>query len=390
MGQPKVVVNITNNAMGGAPANEDGLSALMVTATAVTGLGLLVPAQVYSLNEAVALGITAAATPFAYRQIKGFYDGYNFITGSQRAPLYIMTAADTVTLAQMADQTNASGLKKLLDFANGRVRLAGVARNPAIGYTPTVTNGVDADSLTALDNAHTLATTCAASNNPLRVFVEQRAFLYANVASLLDMSTKTSRRALPVIGSQLNDGSADVGFMLGVAAGIKVNQSMGRVKFGAITAFTQAYIGDKKVEEFTAIDTLHDKGYVYFRTIPNRSGYYINGDRMACATTDDYCYLHRGRVIDKAQRIVARVYTEWLNDDVETISGGRLAPAVVDTLENILDTAVRQEMAGEISEYETFIDPEYNVVSNGKIKVVGEVRTRFVILQFEMDLGLKL
>lgn len=390
MAQPKVIINITNNALGGTPVSEDGLAALMVTGVTATGLGLLVPVQIFSLAEAEALGITEAAMPFAYRQIKGFYAGYNFITGSERAPLYIMTAADTVTLANMTDQTNASGLKKLLDYALGRVRLAGVARSPAAGYTPTLTSGVDTDSVTALDNAHTLATTYAAANNPLRVFVEQRAFLYANIGSLLDMRTKTSRRSVPVIGSSLNDGSAEVGFMLGVAAGVKVNQSIGRVKFGAITAFPQVYVGDKKIEEFTAVDTLHDKGYVYFRTIPNRSGYYINADSTAAPLTDDFCYLHRGRVIDKAHRIAARVYTEWLNDDVETIAGGKLAPAVIDTLEDVIRRAVNQEMDGEIVRFDPFIDPDQNVVSAGKVKVVGRVRTRFVLLQFEMDLGLTL
>lgn len=390
MPQPGVAVTITNDALGGAPANERGTAALEVTATAVAGLALGTPVIINSLKDAENLGLTSAATPFAYRQIKGFYDGYNFITGSQRAPLYLMTVADTVTLANMTDINHASGLKKLLDYALGKVRIAGVARKPVTGYTPTLTNGVDADSVTALDNAQTMANTYAAANNPLRIFVEQRAFLYANLGSLLDMRTKTARRALPVIGSQLNDGSAEVGYMLGVAAGIRISESMGRVAYGAHTAFSQAYVGDTKVEDFTAIDTLYDKGYVYFRTLPNRSGYFISGDSTAVALTDDFPYLHRGRVIDEAQRIVARVYTNFINETVETVTGGKLAPAVISTLQKVMDEAVKLELAGEISGFNSFIDPDYNVVSNNKVPITGKVRSNNVLMNFDVKLGFTL
>lgn len=390
MAQPKVTVNITNGALGGVPVNEDGLAEMVVTATAVAGLPLATPTLIYSLAEAVAKGITATATPFAYRQIKGFYDGYNFITGSERAPLYLMTVADTVTLANMTDQAYATGLKKLHDFALGKPRLAGVARKPDVGYSPVVTGGVEADSLTALDNAQTLAATYSTANNPLMVLVEQRGLLYANIATLTDARTKTDMYAMPIIGSQLSDGSADVGIMLGMEAGAKVNQSIGRVRFGAITLFSQAYIGDKKVEEFTAIDTLYDKGYNYFRTLPNRSGYFVSGDATAVPLTNDFCWGHRVRTINKAQRIAARVYTDWINEDVETIEGGKLAPAVIATLESEIKQAIDTEMAGEISEFIPFIDPDQNVVSTNKVKITGKIRGRNVLMNLDMDMGFTL
>lgn len=393
-GLPKVTVNITNGALGTQPPNERGVSALTVTATAVSGLQLATPKLVNSLPEVEALGITAAATAFAHRQVKGFYDGYNFITGSQVAPLWLMTVADTVTLTNMADKDVTGGAVKLLNAAGGKVRRLGLARKPGVGYTPTLDDGIDADSLDALPKAQILGNTFAAAATPIRVLIEGRAFAYANVGDLADLLTHSENRAGIVLASSLSDGSADVGFALGVAAGLAatagLQRKIWRVKNGALTPITQAYIGDTTVENTTGIDAIHDKGYIIYRTYPNKSGYYFNDDHMAAPNSDDYHSLSNGSVIDEAQRIAHRVYSDEIGDEFIAETGGTLSEGTIATLESKMRTAIEGELAGMISAISITIDPAQNVVSSGKVKITARITPVGYFKEIEVDLGFTL
>lgn len=392
MALPSVKVNITNGALGSAPANQDGLSAMsMAIATAPSGLAFNTPKLINSLPEAADLGINATDTPFAYRQIKGFYDGFNYATGSEVAPLYIILFADTVALADMADKAGSTSAQTVLDYAQGNVRLLGIARDPDGSYTPTVTDGIDSDSLLAADAAQTMATTMATAGTPLRVLIEARAFAIANLGTLKDLRTLSDNRVGLVLGSSLNDGSADVGFTLGVAAGLPVQRNIGRVKNGPLLPVTSAYIGDTSVEDAAAdLGGIHDKGYIIYRTYNNRSGYYFNDDPMCAPTSDDYSQLGRGRVIDKAQRIAVNVYTDEINDDFEAESDGTLSDGVTATLQAAIDKAVNQQMAGEISSFTSSVPSGQNVVSTNKVTITGKAVPRGYFKEIDMDLGFTL
>lgn len=398
-GENKITANIVNGGIGGNPANNRGRSAMVVTATTVSGLALNTPKVINSLAEAVALGLTAAATPFAYRQIKGYYDAYAFLTGSEKAPLHLMTVADTVTLANMADKDYANGLKKLLDdpTSENKPRLAGIARDPDVGYTPDLTDGVEADSLTALANAQALANVLKGENRPARVLVEMRGLLYANIDDLEDLATHSENRVMPVIGSQLADGSADVGIMLGLLSAGNISENPGNVENGNLNFITQAYVGDKKIEEFIARDTLSDKGYVYFRTYMNRNGYFVNDDRMATALTDDYVWMNRGRLVDEIQRISDSVLTGKVGSKYETEpSTGVLTEGARLNIEAAMRNQVEIELSQDIPKREdgTYlyvkVDPDHNVVTSGKTKLTERVRPYNHHKDIEFDLGVEL
>lgn len=396
---PNVKISLANGAMGRVDETGDGISGLVLNASAAaSGLALATPAVIFNLQAAVALGITEAALPEVYRHIKEFYDGYNYVTGSQNAELYIMLVAQTMTLAQMADTTVTNSAAKLVDYANGRVKRLALARNPASGYTPTLTDGIDADSLAALPKAQLLGNTYAERQWPLRVLVEGRAFALANVGTLKDLRTLTAPRAGVVMASSKNDGSASVGFALGVAAGLPAHRSVGRVKNGALAPISVGYNGDTKAEAMAgAIDTIHDKGYFIFRTFSNRTGYYFNDDPMAAPKSDDYSQLVYGNVIDKAQRVVYNVLVDEINDDVDVLTGGKLHPAVIATIEsNILRSAgvalsenISKNEDGTIA-FSAFIDPDQNVVTAEKLKVIVRARPKGYNKTIEASLGYSL
>src|SRR5690606_12942211 len=96
--------------------------------------------------------------------------------GSEVAELYIMLVANTMTFTQVADPTEVTGAKKLLDYAGGRVRRLGLARKPDVAYDPDVTGGIDKDSLDALPKAQDLGNLMATGQQPIRILVEGRSF----------------------------------------------------------------------------------------------------------------------------------------------------------------------------------------------------------------------
>lgn len=396
-GVPKVTVPLQNGAIGALVASLDGVAALMLSGAATVDLALATPFVGYSLKDFENIGITEAGTnSFAWRQIDEFYAGYNYITGTERAELHIMLVAPTMLLEEMADKDEASGAKKLLDAAKGRVRLLGICRNPDVSYTPVIVDGIDPDSLNALATAQILANTMKTAQKPLRVLVEARAFEVANIGDLEDLATVDYNRAGLVIGSTKDDGSASVGLALGVAAALPVHRNIGRVLNGPLLPVSAAYIGDTAVEDMEAyFDVLHDKRYIFMLTMPNDEGYYFNDDPMACDPTDDFAQLYRGRTIDKMDRIACATYNKSLKDDVDTVEGGKLAAGVIAYMESRIDTEINLNMAGELSnsnpgDRHGFIDPDQNVATTQKVVIVVKGRPKAHLKDIEVPLGFEL
>ncbi|SFO33008.1 hypothetical protein SAMN05428949_4972 [Chitinophaga sp. YR627] len=383
MALPKVAITLGNGNLGASAATDDGVAGLVLTGVATAGLPLGTPKVIFSLSEAQDLGILATGSnASAHRHIREFYD----IAG-EGAELYIMTVADTVTLTQMADLTNATGAAKLLDAAQGRIRLLGLTRTPAGSYIPGLTDGLDKDSLDAISKAQQLALAYAAQYKPVRVLIEGRKLDTTNLATLKDLRTYTANHAGIVIGSTTNDGSASVGLVLGRAASIPVQRNLGRVKDGALPILS-AYVNTAKAEDLTSGDLLHDKGYIFLRTFVGRSGYYLNDDPMCAPVTDDYSQLALGRVIDKATIVAYQTYVEELNDEITIDESGKISVPVIKYLQNKIESAVNLAMVDEISSFSAYIDASQNVLSTGKLTVkaaivpMGYTKTIEVLLGF--------
>lgn len=383
MGLPKVAITLGNGNLGANAASNDGVAGLVLTGVATTNLPLGTPKVIFSLSEAEDLGILAeGSNASAYRHIKEFYD-----LAGEGAELHIMTVADTVTLTQAADLTNANGAAKLLNAAQGRIRLLGLTRKPAAAYVPDLTAGLDKDSLDAITMAQQLALTFGAEYKPVRILIEGRELDTANLATLKDLRTYTANHVGVVIGSTTNDGSASVGLVLGRAASIPVQRNIGRVKDGALPVLA-AYVSAIKAEELSSGDLLHDRGYIFLRTFVGRSGYYLNDDSMCAPVTDDYSQLALGRVIDKAIMIAYQTYVDELNDEITIDENGKISVPVIKYLQSRIESAVNLAMVDEISSFSANIDASQNVLSTGKLTVkaaivpVGYTKTIEVLLGF--------
>lgn len=102
MAAPKVTINLQNGTLGQVANTEDGVAGLVCTGIAATGLALGTSAQIFSLADAEALGITSTYdttnTVNVWKSIKDFYAQAG--TGKE---LWIMIVAKTTTMQTICD-----------------------------------------------------------------------------------------------------------------------------------------------------------------------------------------------------------------------------------------------------------------------------------------------
>lgn len=373
---PSVNIELQNGQLGGTANTADGVAALIVTGIAVTAAGAVLgvvlntPYQIFSLADAEERGLTEAYDTTnsveAYKQIKDFY-----AQAPTGAELWIMVVANTVTLAQMVDKTVNTYARAILNAAGGRVKLLAITRNPASGYTPTITDGMDGDCVTAVANMQALAEDYADQNRPFRGLVQIRSGV---LADLKNWAATTNNAVGCVIGATATGNNAAVGLVLGKLAAVPVQRSIARVKdgdLGILTAFI-ANVGNVLAQNNTVLDTLHDKGYIFFRVIEGLGGFYISNDNTATGATDDYKFLSLGRVIDKARVLAYTAMVQELNDDVEVTADGKITAGVGKALQAAVERTLNTNMVNnsEISSVSAYVDLNQNILATSTTEVV--------------------
>ena len=161
-------------------------------------VGKLVLEQVYelrSLQAAEQLGITASAPELAsvYYQLSEFY------RKSPGAILMLMVVGQDVTLTEMADRTLPYA-KKLLSAKNGRVKQLALHLNPAAGYVPVITTGLDADVLGAVAKAQALAAEEFAQHRPVFICIGGHG-LALDTSTAADLTTKLAENVAVVVAA---------------------------------------------------------------------------------------------------------------------------------------------------------------------------------------------
>lgn len=356
--------------MGQVAQTNDGVFGIIFTAPAADSLAVGTPALITSLEDAADLGIDAAYdtanSVSVYKHLKEFYD-----EAGAGASLYIMLLSQALSLQDVTTKTNLTYAPALLDYAQGKISVLGVVRNPSGGYSPTVTNGIDVDTENAITTAQALAEEYFAKFRPIRVILPARHY-NGTVGDLPDLKATGKNRVGVLLGDTASGTNAAIGLLLGRAAKIPVQRNIGRVKDGSL-AITTAYIGTDTVEDAQGDwATIHTQGFISLRRYDDKAGYYFTNDIMATADTDDYNRLNRGRVIDKATRLAYATYINELLDDVPVDENtGRLPAALVKYYQQQITNQIGTSMQanGEISGLEVIIDPAQNILSTGELCV---------------------
>ncbi|MBA3828688.1 MAG: hypothetical protein H0X33_07110 [Taibaiella sp.] len=294
MALPNVNITLANGTLGQTLQTADGVAGIVLTGATEGTVTAGTPFTIQSLANAQALGLTQTNNAYALKHIQEYFN-----EAGNGATLYVLIVPNTLKVTNVCDQTNVNGAVKLLNYAGGVIRLLGIAIDDTQVGTITVTNGLNADVYTALASMQAMATTYFGQQTPFRAVIGGTSFS-GTATALTNQTTNASNRVSIVIGDTISTGpNAAVGLLLGRLSAIPVQRKVSRVKTGQLTTLA-AYINGTDAAKYTSTATVHDRGYITFRTFSGKSGYFFTGDDTCKAATDDYNVLARGRVIDKA------------------------------------------------------------------------------------------
>ncbi len=378
MGLPLVVITRTAGGIGrlGQDAGE-GVAALVSGGVAVSGGAQLNTVyKLYAPAGAEAIGLTAAYDTSNKVLVRHHID--EFFRLNPTGELHLMVVAQTVTMAQMCDMDN-NYLKKVLRDGQGRIRKAGVVRNPAADYTAVLDDGLDADVLAAIPKAQELADDEYANDRPINnIVIEGRQYNGAvgDAADLRAISGGPYRDVSVVIAQDSAIAALDaeytpyaaVGAYLGVATNKAASecfaQPIDRFNLTSVAdgRFLTAYLSNNNplsnlVE--ADIDALHDKGYIFGRTFNNFDGVYLNQSHVCAPETDDYNASEMRDVINRAVRLTRPVLIPLLNStNFPVVAGtGRIERRVAAGIEADIRTAL-EAMSSDVSVIQTvLVDP---------------------------------
>lgn len=376
MGLPKVIIAFGNGNLLQDIAALDGITGIVGTVQQEGLQGAV--KTVYNLADAVDQGYTLEDEPDMYRHIKEFYGEAG---GNQE--LWVMGVVNTMTMEDMLTDSNEDGAKKLINSASGKIRLLAVYRKPDGGYDPGA-DFMDADVANAVTASKTFCEARLAELVPLRVILEGRVNDEES-GTIYQPTTAANGFAGIVLGGSANDGSASVGTMLGRAAKYGAHIKIGKVANGVLS-LTACYIGTKAIKDVTNLETLHDKGYISFMNHPQKAGFYFGKDNMA--STDDYRRLTSGRIVDKAAVIAAATYIEELQGEVEVDTAGKISTLDLNHLQGRINQQVQVGMAGQISAFDSYINPDQNIVSTETLALKLSVTPLGYTSQINIEIGL--
>jgi len=380
---PKVQVSLANGRLAAVAATQDGVAGLVLSGEAVTDkIALNEPKQIFSTRDLDTLGITEANNPLAWKEINSFYS-----KAGDGAELWIILYSDITVLTDVCDATEADRpVRKLLEASQGRIRLLAINRTIPVAYTPTVTNGIDQDVVTAAIELQDLLQDFASNYKPVRSFLPGIAFT-GEGEGLINLRQSSQNRVACVLAADSGDGSAAMGLTLGRAAAIAVHRNLGRVKDGAMLAEAWLTDGSRAQDKEGIWSVLHENGFIFLRSYQGKNGFYFNDDPMMAPVSDDYSSLALGRVIDKAITIAYTTYVDELLDNVEIDAAGKLPASTCKYFESRINNAVNTLMAGEISSFNSYVDPAQNVLSTSKLAVVCAITPLGTLRQIIVELG---
>lgn len=393
---PYVKIDFSNGALGSVSVSADGVVGLLCTASAVVGkFQLQKPYILYGIDGLSALGITSAAddaNAFLYRQVEEFY-----AEAGEGSELWLYGISNTVKPSAALSVSGSSG-KDFIRQANGRLRCLAVAFEPAAGYTPTITDGLDSDVLLAAQNGQLLAEWATDTlYAPLFVLLAARGYTHDKITELPELTERKFNRVGLLIGDTVADSTgAAIGVLAGRIAACPVQRHIGRVRDGALN-IVNAYIGGQSAD-LADVETLHNKGFITLRTFTGKSGYFFTDDSLATGVSDDYRSIARRRVIDKAYRICYLTMLEHVNDEIPVTDSGCLVPAMCKSWESEVITAIASEMTanGELGVDTTdsgdkgvkcYIDYNQKVLSTNRIEMTVQVKPYGYAKYIEVKLG---
>ncbi|WP_107039965.1 DUF2586 family protein [Brumimicrobium mesophilum] len=381
---PGIDISFQNGNLGSVVPSPDGLLGLVCHAEAVAStLANTTPYLVTSMKDVAALGIIDDVdNHIVYKFLSEFY-----AEGGSGTPLWIYTIARDESLSDQFKPDGTTGIvpaSTLLDTANGDIRGLIALFNPDGTYVSDVDEEMESEVIELAALAQTFAEDYT-DDKYAPFFVLTEGYGYTGTqATLTDLTEKEYNRVGILLGdTESRTGTtASKGAALGVLAGrvaknaVQVN--IGKVRDGALNPLEMFIVDD--LVEVANIEALNDKGYITFRKHVSRSGYYFTDSPLATLPSDDYRFLERRRVIDKAYRVAYSSLLDYVLEDLNVNADGSISPIDAKTIEGVVQNAIFTEMTanGELSTDATNpndlgvivkVDLTHNITSTSKIKL---------------------
>lgn len=397
--KPKITIAFNNGVIGAVTPLDSGCFGFVASAVPVTdGFQLDTAYQVKSMIDVTNLKLTDSIDNHRlFKALSEFYEEAG--PGSE---VWIMGMAKSKKVSDWFTSVDGvTPVEKLLNKAKGKIRGLFTVYDPTAATT--VTDGMDADVLLAASKAQTLFEAYTNGKySPFFTILEGYAFTGNNV-DLPDLTTYNYNSVGILIGdtemrtgSTASKGSA-VGVLAGRLAAYPVRVNAGKVKNGALAA-PEIFIKDTEADEFDT-GALYDKGFITFTTHPSRSGYFLMDANTACDIDDDYHYLTHRRTINEAYRLAYDAMLDFELDEVPTTATGQISGIYAKNMESAIVRKVSTTMGEDLSKDETdpqdlgvkcFVDPNQNILTTSKIRIVLTVRPFGYNRWLDMLLGFEL
>jgi hypothetical protein len=361
MALPNVYITVNRSGLGQIAFTDDSIMGLVVGGVSVANAVQVGTAYaIYNLSDAEKLSVTETANPGAWKQIKEFYDE----AGSGQKMWFILHDEDL--MSDTVDGTS-NAVRTLIETANGEIALTGLCSGKS--QSNTIVDGLNEDVFTTMTKAQLLSNEYQEAIMPVSFVIEGIGFT-GNENAVRDLHTMDLHRCSVLLSASGSDGVGSIGQAMGRLASLPVQRKISRIKNGALTNI-KGYLtdGDPVDDRMNAMGVLHDKGYIVYRTLPGRTGYFYSGDPTATLKTDDLNIISRNRIIDKALKITYNTYVEELDDDVDMTDEGDIEPAVCANLQNKIEQQINGNMSAEISSFIADINPKQNLLSGLPLEV---------------------
>lgn len=397
-----------NGQLGILPPSDNGTAFVVIASPAAPTAGYGTAFLITSIADAKAAFANVSNAAVLNAFVKGFFG-----QAPEGNKVYVLCMARTTTLTTLADPANA---EKALKMAAGAARLGAFIKYPDPGtYTPTVTNGFDAEVHTAVTAVQSLAATWFGKKQPFRAFIEGYA-CDGTHGNALDYSQTTNRNCFIVAGEVNGDAGMATMIALGRAVASAPERNIGRIKSGSlnIDASYAVTIGGSNVNTVSdaTLEGYYAKRYITIEPNKSAAGYVFTDSIALTAPTDDYFCLEYGRVIDNMVRVTNATGYFELKDDVDVDEEGRLAKVEELALQDAIENAIANTMGSQLSKNRdgsvavtilinpdtttyaalyaanNIANPNLNIIQNGgKIFVFAKGRPKGCMRDIEFFLG---
>lgn len=424
-------INKLGGNLGGRSVNTDKTYGLIVPGVAVAGklaLGDII--ELLQPSDADAYGLTAAYD--AANKVLIRYHIEEFFQYCPDGDLFVMLVPQGSKLKDICDHTalmapgsedyssGPGALVALMTDENTRreIKKVGVVLNPANGYVSVLENGLDKDVLDAIPTAQATADYLKTQFIYLdNVMIEGRE-LNGTIADMKDLRTLSAPNVSVVIAADPAIRALDaaytkyaaVGTALGGLAIRKVSECLGSVAIVNPPDYAKAYeyfsisnpgagkwltamlSSGQKFASLSAADqkSLTDKGYVYIGSFADYPGLYFNGSPTCIAQSDDYSYIERNAVWDKAARYIRQALIPKIRAKYKKnpTTGYATATTIANwqkAVEKKLELMVNDD---ELSAPGVYIDPAQAPNQDTPLQVQVELVMDGILMEINVNLSL--